>query len=192
MYQKCIKMETLILLQPLVSIYYRSIHSVIIKLYCACHCHSKSLSSELATGVRNWRQIDFDPLGSNKKCNANKLICIFKTNTLLINLCTINFAISISNVVSSHRREPCPEPATLVYYSLYYSSYEETITGWTLRMFFVVFFLSGALLYKTNTMTCAPSEDSDPDQSSLSVLWADGEDPDQIARIRRLIRVHII
>ena len=110
-------METLILLQPLVSIYYRSIHSVIIKLYCACQCHSKSLSSELATDVWNWRQIvvfDFDPLGSDKKCNANKLICIFKTNTLLINLCTINFAISISNVVSSHRREPYPEPATLM------------------------------------------------------------------------------
>ena len=111
-------METLILLQPLVSIYYRSTLSVIIKLYCACQCHSKSLSSELATGVRNWRQIvvfDFDPLGSNRTCNANKLICIFKTNTLLINLCTINFAISISNVGSSHRREPYPEPATLVY-----------------------------------------------------------------------------
>ena len=58
---------------------------------------------------------DFDPLGSNGKCNANKLICIFKTNILLINLCTINFAISISNVGSSHRREPYPEPATLVY-----------------------------------------------------------------------------
>ena len=30
----------------------------------------KSLSSELATGVRNWRQIvvfDFEPLGSNKQ-----------------------------------------------------------------------------------------------------------------------------
>ena len=118
MYRKCIKMETLILLQPLVSIYYRSIHSVIIKLYCACQRHSKSLSSELATCVRNWRQIvvfDFDSLGSNRKSNANKLICIFKTNTLLINLCTINFAISISNVGSSHRREPYPEPATLVY-----------------------------------------------------------------------------
>ena len=113
-------METLILLQPLVSIYYRSIHSVIIKLYCACHCHSKSFSSELATGVRNWRQIvffDFDPLGSNRKCNANKLICIFKTDTLLINLCTINFAISISTVGSSHRREPYLEPAVLVYIS---------------------------------------------------------------------------
>ena len=119
MYRKCIKMKTLILLQPLVSIYYRSIHSVIIKLYCACQCQSKSLSSELATGVRNWRQIvvfDFDPLGSNRKCNANKLICIFKTNTLLTNLCTINFAISINNVGSSHRHEPYPEPATLVYY----------------------------------------------------------------------------
>ena len=144
MYRKCIKMETLILLQPLVSIYYRSIHSVIIKLYCACpgewlsfrrftsklswswcQRHSKSLSSELATGVRNWRQIvvfDFDSLGSNRKSNANKLICIFKTNTLLINLCTINFAISISNVGSSHRREPYPEPATLVYYNKIYGS----------------------------------------------------------------------
>ena len=102
----------------MVSIYYRSIHSVIIKLYCICQGPSKSLSSELATGVRNWRQIvvfDFDPLGSNRKCNATKLTCIFKTNTLLINLCTINFAISISNVGSSHRREPYPEPVTLVY-----------------------------------------------------------------------------
>ena len=43
---------------------------------------------------------DFDPLGSNRKCNANKLICILKTNTLLINLCTINCVISISNTGS--------------------------------------------------------------------------------------------
>ena len=136
MYRKCIKMETLILLQPLVSIYYRSIHSVIINLYCACQCHSKSLSSELATGVRNWRQIvvfDFDPLGSNRKCDASKLICIFKINTLLINLCTISFATSISNVGSSHRREPYPEPAILVYsFTLFWRTYChwcETIYG---------------------------------------------------------------
>ena len=132
MYRKCIKMETLILLQPLVSIYYRSIHSVIIKLYCACQCHSKSLSSELAIGVRNWRQIvvfNFDPLGSNRKCNANKLICIFKTNTLLINLCTINFAISISNVGNSHRREPYPEPATLVYFLILTPSNRHSVSS---------------------------------------------------------------
>ena len=113
-------MNLMLLLEVVLSLVrvYRSIHSVIIKLYCACQRHSKSLSSELATGVRNWRQImvfDFDPLGSNRKCNGNKLICIFKTNTLFISLCTINFAISISNDGSSHRREPYPEPATLVY-----------------------------------------------------------------------------
>ena len=97
-------MKTLILLQPPVFIYYRSIHSVYHKAFLRMSVPSTSLSSELATGVRNWRQIvvfDFEPLGSNRKCNANKLI-IFKTNTLLINLCIINFAMSISNVGSSH------------------------------------------------------------------------------------------
>ena len=87
----------------------------IIQLYCACQFHSKSPQSE--PGVRNCRQIvvfDFDPLGSNRKCNANKLKCIFKTNTLLISSCTINAAICISNVGSSHGRDHYPEPAALV------------------------------------------------------------------------------
>ena len=93
-------MKTMIL-QPLVFSYYGSIHRCIIKLFCPCQCHSESLSLKLATGVGNWRQIvgfNFDTLGSNRKYNVYKLICIFKTNTLLINLCTINFAVSISNV----------------------------------------------------------------------------------------------
>ena len=70
MYRKYIKNENLDIITT-TGIHLLSQHTqcVIIKLFFACQCLSKSLSSELATGVRNWRQIvlfDFDPLGSNR------------------------------------------------------------------------------------------------------------------------------
>ena len=51
---------------------------------------------------------------------------------------------------------------------------------------------------KTNKMTCMPTKDSDPDQSSLCAQWvakdprflqADSEDSDQTGQMPELIRV---